>query len=55
MPRLTAEGRRVLPGSTVLLADDVLTTGSTLKRLSMALSAAGAQVRGGVVLAAAAR
>lgn len=50
---LTPRGRSLLPGAQVLLVDDVLTSGSTLAELHRVLTAAGAQVHGAAVLAAA--
>lgn len=53
--RITAAGRLILPGSEVILVDDVLTTGATLHELHRALAGAGAVVRGAAVLAASRR
>lgn len=45
--------RAPAPGTPVVLVDDVLTTGATLRSLHAELTAAGAEVRGAVVVAAA--
>ncbi|MGQ7786469.1 ComF family protein [Nesterenkonia sp. K-15-9-6] len=53
--RVTAAGRRRLPGARVLLVDDVLTTGATLHELHRVLREVGADVSGAAVVAAARR
>lgn len=54
--RVALEGRRAREagrrGTQVVLVDDVVTTGSTLRGMHEALTAAGMQVRGAVVVAA---
>lgn len=47
----TRRGRRTLPGATVLLLDDVLTTGASLAASASAVRAAGGRVAGALTLA----
>ncbi|WP_174302268.1 ComF family protein [Cellulomonas fimi] len=47
----TRRGRRTLPGATVLLLDDVLTTGASLAASAAAVRAAGGRVAGALTLA----
>lgn len=53
--RVTRAGAALLDGAEVILVDDVLTTGSTLREMHRVLTDAGARVLGGAVLAAASR
>lgn len=52
---VTARHTRGLAGRTVVIADDVMTTGATLVEATRALTAAGAHVVGAAVIAATAR
>ena len=49
--RFRAESGSLLEGAQVILIDDVATTGATLRDCAAVLSAAGARLAGGVVLA----
>lgn len=51
--RVTKAGEAMLAGAEVIMVDDVLTTGSTLHEMYVALSGAGARVLGAAVVAAA--